>query len=127
MDLYPTTVLDAATAASDNNTIPSGNLIVIPIDMTVTQMTQITLRQISLTQDYSLRMWLSVYPHGMTVEPGMFPVLRFGGVPFVIYVAPQTPPSDTYPIFVLPGVYMMNILNLNNETNMFTFSQTILA
>ena len=117
MSLYPTTVLDATTAASGNNLIPSGTLLVIPIDMTVTQMTQIGLAQLSLTQDYSLRTWVSVYPDGMPIG-GIFPILRFASLPFTIYIAGQTPPQNTgYGVLVTPGSYYLNILNLTNEAN----------
>lgn len=127
MSLYPTTVLDATTAASGNNLIPSGTLLVIPIDMTVTQMTQIGLAQLSLTQDYSLRTWVSVYPDGMPIG-GIFPILRFASLPFTIYIAGQTPPQNTgYGVLVTPGSYYLNILNLTNEANVLRFSQIDLA
>ena len=127
MSLYPTTVLDATTAASGNNLIPSGTLLVIPIDMTFTQMTQIGLAQLSLTQDYSLRTWVSVYPDGMPIG-GIFPILRFASLPFTIYIAGQTPPQNTgYGVLVTPGSYYLNILNLTNEANVLRFSQIDLA
>ena len=127
MSLYPTIVLDAATAALDNNFIPPGTLVVIPIDMTVPQMTQISMAQLSLTQDYSLRTWVSVYPGGRVID-ALFPILRTVGLPFIIYVAGQTPPANaTYTILVTPGNYYLNILNLTNEANVFAFSQTDLS
>ena len=127
MSLYPTTFLDATTAAADNNLMPPGTLTVIPINMTVTQMTQINLAQLSLTQDYSMRMWVSVYPDGIPIG-GMYPILRFAGLPFTIYIAGQTPPQNTgYAINVTPGRYYLNILNLTNEANVLRFSQIDLA
>lgn len=126
MSLYPTTIIDP-DAALGNNAIASGTLICIPIDMTSSQMVQIVLSQLSLTQDYSLRTWVSVYPDGNAIAPGLFPILRNGGLPFIVYVPGQTPPSNTYAIRVTPGSYYLNILNLTNEANVFSFNLIELA
>jgi hypothetical protein len=126
MSLYPVTITDPATVSVGNNGIASGTLIAVSIDMTSTQMMQIVMAQLSLTQDYSLRTWVSVYPDGNAIAPGVFPILR-NGIPFIIYVAGQTPPSNTYAILVTPGSYFLNILNLTNENNVFAFSPTELA
>lgn len=126
MSLYPTTIIDP-DAALGNNAIASGTLISIPIDMTNSQMIQIVLSQLSLTQDYSLRTWVSIYPDGKAIAPGLFPILRNGGLPFIVYVPGQTPPSNTYAIQVTPGSYYLNILNLTNEANVFSFNLIELA
>ena len=126
MSLYPVTIIDAATAGSGNNLMPSSTLLAIPIDMTTIQMTQISMAQLSLTQDYSLRTWVSRYPDGLAIN-GPFPILRNGGIPFIIYVASQTPPANTIATLVAPGSYFLNILNLTNEQNVLGFSQIDLA
>ena len=109
-----------------NTLMPSGALIVIPIDMLGVQMTQISMAQLALTQDYSLRTWVSLDPDGLAIER-YFPILRTGGVPFVIYIAGFTPPANTSPILVTPGSYFLNILNLTNEQNVLAFNQIDLA
>jgi hypothetical protein len=126
VSLYPITYLDAATAVLQNTLMPSGALVVIPIDMLTVQMTQINMAQLALTQDYSLRTWVSLDPDGLAIER-YFPILRTGGVPFVIYIAGFTPPTNTYSILVAPGNYFLNILNLTNEQNVLAFSQIDLA
>lgn len=132
MGLYPITFLDAITAALAPNSIPSATLVAIPIDMTTVQMTQITVAQLSFTQNYSLRAWLSIDPAGIPLKPNtppdFFPVLGvLVGLPIVIYTAPQTPPVNTIDIVVAAGNYIFNILNLTNELNVFGFSKTDLA
>lgn len=127
MSLYPTTVIDGTTLALDPNRILPGNLIVSPVDMTVTQMLQITLQQMANTQDFSLRTWVSLYPDGIAFAPGNIPILKWANVPIVIYVPSQIIPEDTIGILVQPGKYFLNILNLTNEHNVFGYSQTVLA
>lgn len=132
MALYPITFLDAVTAGMAPNPIPSATLVAIPIDMSTVQMTQLTVAQLSFTQNYSLRAWLSVYPAGIPLPPDappdFFPVLgAMVGLPIVIYTATQTPPGNTLDILVDAGSYIFNILNLTNELNVFGFSKTDLA
>lgn len=121
MSLYPTTVIDPATLALEPNIIQPGNLIVAPIDMTEAQMVQIDLQQMSNTQYFSLRAWLSLYQNGIAYPPGNYSVLNWAGAPIVIYVPGQTPPDYTFAIEVPPGMYFLNILNLTNEHNIFSF------
>ena len=132
MSLYPTTVLDAVTAALNPNPIQPGNLIVIPIDMTSTLMTSIDLQQMSNTQDYSMRAWLSVYESGIALPSdanpaGIYPVIKFSQYNIIVYREGQTPPESTFPILVPAGEYFLNILNLTNELNYFGFTKTDLA
>lgn len=124
MSLYPIIELDPEIAALDPNMLPAGTLIVLPVDMSSVQMVQIVLVQLSQTQDYSMRTWLSRYPDGIAIAPGVFPVLRGQGLPFVIHTADQTPPENTNAIQVEAGNYILNILNLTNEINVFSFSTT---
>jgi hypothetical protein len=121
--LYPSITLDPLIANLHNNVVPSGTLVVLPIDMTSVQMTQIKMLQISFTQDFSLRAWLSVYPGGTPLPPGYFPLLRTSGVPFVVYCAGQTPSPPDLASLVEPGRYMLNVLNLTNVENEFSFNK----
>lgn len=132
MGLYSTTMLAATAAVAAPNPIPSSTLVAIPIDMTTVQMTQITVAQLSFTQNYSLRAWVSTYPGGIPLNPDtppdFFPVLaNMVGLPIVIYTPSHTPPANTLDILVEAGSYVFNILNLTNEANVFGFSKTDLA
>lgn len=123
MNLYPITVLDPMTAASGFNSLSSGSLVVIPLDLTTVAMTQVTVVQASLTQDFSLRGWISLYPDGIALAND-FPILRGNGLPIVIYVPLQTPPDDCIPVAVpASGLYYLNILNLTNVANIFAFTK----
>lgn len=124
MSLFPITLLDPTTAASGFNTLSSGTLVVIPLDMTTVVMTQVTVVQASLTQDYSLRGWISVYPDGIALA-SVFPILRGNGLPIVVYAPLHTPPEACIPIAVpASGIYYLNVLNLTNESNVFAFTKT---
>lgn len=133
MSLYPTIFLTVAEASPEPNFMPSGTLVVIPIDMTVNQMVEISVNQMSNTQDYSMRGSLSVYPGGDPIPSssfegiGTFAVMKYGAYPLAVYVPGQIPPENTFPIQVSPGVYNLNILNLTNEKNIFGFALTVLA
>lgn len=128
VSLYPTTVLEASVAAEEPNVILAGTLTVIPLDMTVSQMVQLNLWQMSIwTEDFSLRAWISVFENGIPYPPGPTPIIRYGGAPIVVYVESQTPPEHSIAVPVPPGVYFLNILNLTNSTNIYGFAETVLA
>jgi hypothetical protein len=126
MSLYPITVATAATLSINPNLIASGSLIAVPIDMTANQMIQIILQQASNTQDFGLRASISLWEDGIAIGE-TYPLLRFAGLPVVVYVEGQTPPVETVPILVAPGYYFVNVLNLTNSPAYFAFSQTILV
>lgn len=120
--------MTADSLSTEPNLLPPGNLIVVPLDMTIVQMTQIMLQQMSNTQDYSMRAWISQFPGGIPLGSGIYSVLKFGaGLPIIVHVASQTPPENTFPVLVSPTEYFVNILNLTNEANFFGFLQTNLA
>ncbi len=136
MSLYPIIQIDPSIAVLDPNKIPSGTLIVIPIDMTTVNMTSLTISQVSNTQDFSLRAWVSIYRDGDALpspalpqpSSGIYPVLRWVGLPLVLYLPGFTPPDDTVPIALPgPGLYYFNLLNLTNELNYFGFGKTDLV
>lgn len=107
--------------------IPSGALVSWPLDLTSASMIQIILAQLSLTQDYSLRAWISVYVNGIPLAPGYVPVMQTGGLPLVVYISPQTPPANTFAVPVSPGLYVLNVFNLTNEANVLGYLATTLA
>jgi len=131
MALYPTITIDPVLAASEYfNNLPSGTLALIPLDMRTVMMTEITIAQASLTQDYSLRGWVSAYPDGMSVvlpPANVFAIMRTGGVPIVVHTASQTPPDDCIAVVIASGQYYLNVLNLTNAANVFAFTKTDLA
>src|SRR3569623_119827 len=98
--------------------VASGNLIMFPVDSSQFNMLQITLSQLSQTQDYSLRAWVSVYPNGTPLAPGYVSVLKVGGLPLVLSVFGLISPINTLlcPI-ALRQQYMLNVLNLTNDDN----------
>src|ERR1700742_440466 len=95
--LYPIINLDPATATANNTVLPPGNCAVIAIDMTIVQMSQIILTQISHTEDFGLRGWVSVYPAGISIIKGMpdyFSLPRMNPRPLVLYVPSLFPNFD---------------------------------
>ena len=98
-----------------------------PVDLTNVNMIQITLAQLSQTQDYSLRAWVSVYEQGVPLPPGATPVMRISGFPFIVYTASQIPPAASIAVLVAPGVYVLNVFNLTNEQNILGYSMLTLA
>ena len=98
--------------------VTAGNLLMFPVDMSQVNMLQIALAQLSQTQDYSLRAWVSVYPNGMPLPPGYVSVLKVGGLPLVLFAFGLIPPTNTLlcPI-ALRQQYILNVLNLTNEDN----------
>jgi hypothetical protein len=98
-----------------------------PIDLSDGGMIVVTLVQVSETQDYSLRAWVSQYANGVPLAPGYTPVYRGFGWPLTIYTAPQTPPPNTIAIAVTPGVYVLNVLNLTNELNVVAYNAITLT
>jgi hypothetical protein len=131
MSLYPTVVLDPTVAMSGPNLAPSGSLITLPLDMSVVLMKQIIVAQLSLTEDFSLRAWVSIYPNGISLItpawPDTFALSRMTPRPLVLYVRGQIPPDETILVPVVPGQYYLNILNLTNQLNLFGFTMSDLA
>lgn len=128
--LYPVITFDPVVAAVNPNSLPSGTLALVVIDMTSVLMTQIYVSQVSLTEDFCMRGWVSEQPAGISIIfpfPDMFPLVRMTPRPLVIYVHGQTPPINNILAPVTPGLYYLNILNLTNSPAMFAFSQITLA
>lgn len=127
MNLYPIIWFSPAVAVLGPNLLPPGTLGVIPIDMKDGVMKQLTAAHVSLTQDFSLRSWISLYIDGISLmpNPGHFPLLRGNGLPIVLYH--RFPPIfPCIPVRVTkPAIYYFNILNLTNEGNQFTFAMQI--
>lgn len=128
MDFIDLDVLAVDQVAERTLSVASGNLIVFPVDSSGFDMLQITLTQLSQTQDYSLRFWVSVYPNGMPLIPGYVSILKAGGLPLVLFASGLIPPTDSLlcPIAIRQQ-YMVNVLNLTNEPNVLGVTTTRLA
>jgi hypothetical protein len=123
MALYPYSTVQPAEAALAAIAIPSGCMVVIPVDMTVRQVMQIILRQVSQTEDFCLRAWISLRPGGPSI--GTFitmPVAVFTPAPLIIYVGEMDLPMNCYPVQVVPGTYTLNIQNLINQATAVAYS-----
>jgi hypothetical protein len=103
--------------------LPSGGWIGLSLDLTTLVRAQITLTQLSYTQDFSVRAWISVYPNGIAVPPGPWPVLRTGGLPILVYTDAQMPMADIVPVPLAPAQYTLNLRNLTNEDNLVGYSR----
>ena len=127
--LYPHILIDTVTAGNGPNLLPSGTLALVPLDMTLTQMTRIIVTQVSLTQDFGMRFWPSAKPCGPSIIstwPRELAVSRMTPEALFIYAIGQTPGSGSL-AQVAPGLYYLNILNLTNCPSVFMFSKTDLA
>lgn len=123
MALYPYTTIQPVEAALAATVIPSGCMVVIPLDMTLLQIMQITLRQVSQTEDFCLRAWVSLRPGGLSI--GSFitmPISVFTPAPLLVYVGERDLPLDCYAVQVVPGKFCLNIQNLINQAAAVTYS-----
>jgi hypothetical protein len=103
--------------------IASGALWTQPFDLTLSGgMLQILLVQVSYTQDFSLRAWVSQYANGMPYPPGYIAVLKTANLPIVIHTGMITPLPGTWDISVPVTACTLNVFNLTNEANILGYS-----
>ena len=100
--------------------ISSGTWIGLPLDLISSSQVQITLVQVSYTQDYSLRYWISLYPFGLPLAPPR-PVMKTAQLPIRVCV-PGYGAEDAMRIEVEPGCYILNVYNLTNQSNLLEFT-----
>jgi len=100
--------------------ISSGTWIGLPLDLSSSPQVQITLVQASYTQDYSLRYWISLYPFGVPLAPPRS-VMKTAVLPVRVCV-PGYGVEDSMRIEVAPGVYILNVYNLTNQSNLLEFT-----
>lgn len=128
MNLYPVIIFRPAVVVRGPNLLPPGTLGVVPINMTDDDIiVQVKIVHVSLTQDFSLRYWVSPFIDGLSVmpHPGFFPVLRGNGLPIVLY-SHFPPLYPCIPVLIRRrAVHYFNVLNLTNEGNQFTFEMSI--
>jgi hypothetical protein len=125
--LYPTTTYPLA-GFPPMAAIDSSNLLVIPITIPALQGLMFGLAQLSPTQDYSLRAWISRTPGGdfVPTNASYWHLNRTPDQLILVYDMNGTPPPGNIlaiPLFV--GDYNLNILNLVNTENVFSFSANV--
>lgn len=128
--LYPSITIDPTVATGTANMLPAGMVALIPINMSVVQMMQIILVQVSQSEDFGMQAWLSVAPAGLsliTPFPNVFSLMRTTPRPLILFLHGQTPPVDAIFAPVIAGHYILNILNLTNSAAAFGFAQSILV
>jgi hypothetical protein len=143
--LYPTTTIDLAQMAGMTR-LEASSLLVIPLIVTPSGVLRCAMMQLSPTQDYSIRGWLSRLPGGLFLptHASFWHFPRGYEQQIVIHdralAVPDDPPGPgdqlgpygqrlgglgtRYPLAVSPGSYCLNILNLVNGGNIFSFSAT---
>lgn len=127
MALYPTVYVSLEDIQGMTELL-SSNLMVVPLVINPQQGQMLALAQLSPTQDYSLRFWLSMKPNGIFVptNASFYHMNRTADRLYLYYDMNSTPPSapNILGIPVPTGSYKLNILNLVNAENVFSFSST---
>lgn len=135
--LYPITILQPADAENIPNIIMQGCLTAIPFTLHTGGGIIMSALQAALTEDFSIKAWFSSIPGGPPInyDPPVLSVFSLLRTPFeiVVYdptVAPPAPLSNTsfqsfYPL--PPGEIFLNLLNLINKPNVFTFGMTVVS
>lgn len=129
--LYPTTTVDLA-AMPAMNLLEPGSLLVIPLTVAPGSGLLCSMLQLSPTQDYSLRGWLSRLPCGLFLptNTSYWHFDRYNEQQVAIYDRARDPLPATlgnlYPLAVAPGAYCLNILNVVNSENIFSFAAATL-
>jgi hypothetical protein len=135
--LYPITILQPDDAANIPNIIMQGCMTCIPFTLNNGGGIIISALQVALTEDFSIKGWFSSQPNGQPfdVDPPILATFSLLRSPFeiVVYdpsVSPPAPLSNTsyqsfYPI--QPGLIYLNLLNLINRPNIFTFGMTVVS
>jgi hypothetical protein len=129
--LYPTQVIDAATAMRTYTMIPPCQVVVIPLDtMADAQMVQIKMTQAYGGEDFALRVWVSDQPLGVSKfaeRQGFVALSRAPARPVVLYTASQTPPADAIRVPVINQRYYLNVQNVTNTAIAFSFLLSVLG
>ena len=125
--LYPIAILDLPTMQGMNAVNP-GSAVATTFTLQPGSGWSMAMMQLAPTQDYSLRAWISALPGGQFLPTRMsyWHLNRKNAPVVVVYDLAITPDSleTGYAVPLLPGVYVLNILNLVNSENVFSFSAT---
>jgi len=107
--------------------LPSGALAISPFTVANGQYVKMVAIQTAPTQDFSMRAWISRLPEGPSEGTNHYtrhwPINRIAEI--VVIYDRNLPVPDIVGrlIAVDPGDYYVNILNLVNEENSFSFAQ----
>ena len=127
--LYPVVNINPSSIEG-MHVVPPGNLVAVPLSIISGQVLKFVVLQNSPTQDFSMRAWISITPGGATVGNTLttqyWPVVRYPDV-IVLHDMNVVLPDVLRTIPVLPGSYTLNVLNLVNEKNVFTYSTDMLG
>ena len=131
MALYPTQTI-ALTDMAEMNLLNSSSALVIPLTILPMHGWNIASTQLSPTQDYSIRLWISNTPSGnfLPTNASYWHLNRYNDQQFVFYdlnaptPSPIPPSINIFPVPLLPGNYFLNFLNLVNAENVFSFLAT---
>jgi hypothetical protein len=121
MALFPYAILDPLVAKAGFNPLLASCMAAVPV--VLVNSIAITIRQASLTEDFSLRAWFSVIPCGLAVATAIFPVQTYLPAPFWLYINGTVPPAAMYTVPAEAGTYYFNIQNLINQTVNFVYNE----
>jgi len=127
--LYPTTAVDISTI-NTMGCIESSSLLTIAITVPSLGGIKFAMSQMSPTQDYSIRVWFSILPGGdfIPTNASYWHLNRYVDQILTLYDINANKPtgSNILAIGVPSGNYNLNLLNLVNSENVFSFLATML-
>ena len=123
--LYPTTMITIA-AAEGMSAIDAGSLVGITLTVRPRFGIMMAMAQLSPTQDFSIRAWVSDKAGGnfLPTNASYWELNRSPDQLVLVYDRAGVPPvsGNIRLIPVAPGFYVANVLNLINLENVFSFS-----
>ncbi len=129
MMLYPTTIVNDLAAIEGMSAVASSSSIVCPITIAAQTGILLSMVQLAPTQDYSLRAWVSYQPGGQFLPTisSYWHLNRHNDQMIFVYDMNSPIPNTLCNVHAIPlpaGNYTLNILNLVNAENVFSFSST---
>jgi hypothetical protein len=123
MAIYDTIILGAT--ATGMQLLPAGKLGLYQVSVPAGDGIVLSMMQIAMTEDFSIRAWFSLVPAGISIISGTFQVFPLIRAPtsYILYDPAITvqPPAGVLAFPVAPGDYVLNFLNLANMENIFSF------
>ena len=128
MSLYPTTV-DPTPTLDEFYELPSGSLHAFSFDIEPGEAKEIlVVHLLGVGQDHSLRCWVSLAPaNSPAVEQPYYVIWhanRNESEIRTICAEGTDFPDAKMPIYLPPGSYFVNVLNLVNKVNAYAYSLT---
>ena len=131
--LYPVTNIDISVIP-ETNFILAGNLTTISLTIAPLTGQMISMMQVAPTQDFSMRVWISPQQDGQftPLNASFWYLNRYLNSTFLFYDLNGTPPTTIAPtgynlilVPVFPANYYLNVLNLVNAQNIFSFAANV--